>query len=177
MPNSVLDRKDSEAAAVAVAHDLDTARRNVAALGAAIHAAGLTSSPELARATQAQQSLYDSIEREFGLLTSAQVADRLGSRAQARRNAATAARREGRLVALQRGRYLAYPGFQFDGRGARPLIAELRAVAETNGWDETSLIEWLVAPTTYLGGRRPVDLLDDPSRVLEVARGAFGVSW
>lgn len=161
----------------AAARDLEVTRRNVAALGEAVHAAGLGASPELARAVQAQQNLFDRIGAEFGLLTSAQVADRIGSRATARRNAAAAARGAGRLLGLRRGGYLLYPGFQFDAHGIRPVIARLRGVAEEYGWDETSVIEWLASPTTYLGGVRPVDVLGEPEQVLSAARAAFGVSW
>lgn len=161
-----------------VAADLEQTRRNVAALGTAIRAAHLTSAtPALARAVQAQQNLHDRIDEEFGLLTSAQAADRMSSRAVARRNAATAARAEGRLLALRRGKYLLYPAFQFDVSGIRPVIASLREVGDQHGWDETSLIEWLVGPTTYLGGQRPVDVIDDPARLLEIAAAAFDVSW
>lgn len=163
--------------ASAVAGDLEQTRRNVAALGDAIHAAHLTASPPLARAVQAQQNLYSRIEVEFGLFTSREAADRMGSRAAVRRNAATAARGAGRLLALRRGRYLLYPGFQFNSAGVRPVIAALLTVARECGWDETSLIEWLVSATTYLGGQRPVDVIEDPDRLLEVARESFGVSW
>lgn len=166
-----------ERTAEAVAADLDQTRRNVSALGSAIHAADVTASPPLARAVQAQQNLYDRIEAEFGLLTSAQAADRMGSRAVARRNAATAARKEGKLLALQRGRYLSYPGFQFTAAGIRPVIADLWGIARKHSWGETSLIEWMVAPTTYLAGQRPVDIIDDPDRLLTVAREAFEISW
>lgn len=157
--------------------DLEQTRRNVAALGEAIHAAHVTASPALARAVQAQQNVYSRIEAEFGLLTSRAAADRMGSRAVARRNAASAAHSEGRLLALRRGRYLLYPGFQFDSAGVRPVIAALFVVAREHGWDETSLIEWLVSPTTYLWGQRPVDVIEHPDRLLAVAREAFGVSW
>jgi hypothetical protein len=160
-----------------VASDLEQTRRNVAALGGAIHTAHLTASPSLARAVQAQQNLYSRIEAEFGLFTSREAADRMGSRAVARRNAATAAHSEGRLLALRRGRYLLYPGFQFYSAGVRPVIAALLAVAREHGWNEPSLIEWLVSPTTYLAGARPVDVIEDPDRLLEVARESFGVSW
>lgn len=160
-----------------VAFDLAQTRRNVAALGSAIHAAHLTASPALARAVQAQQNLYDDIEGEFGLLTSVEVADRIGSRATARRNAATAARNDGRLVALRRGRYVLYPGFQFDSGGIRPVIADLKALADDRGWSETSLIEWMVSPTTYLGGQRPVDTIDHPDKLLAAAQESFSVSW
>jgi|SRR5690625_518280 len=160
-----------------VAHDLEQTRRNVAALGSAIHAATLTASPSLARAVQAQQNMYDSMAAEFGLLTSAEAADRMGSRAVARRNAAAAARRAGKLVAVRRGRYLMYPGFQFDSAGIRIVIAELVAIASEHDWDEISLITWLIAPTTYLDGQRPVDIIDEPDRLVVLAREAFGISW
>lgn len=160
------------------AADLARTRRNVAALGSAIRSAHLTTaSPALARAVQAQQNLYDAIGAEFGLYTSAQVADLLGSHAAARRNAATAARAAGRLLALRRGNRLVYPGFQFTASGIRPVIAELRALGAEHGWDEAGLIEWLMGPTTYLGGKRPADVLDDPERLVAVAADAFGVSW
>lgn len=100
----------TEDVATAVASDLELTRRNVTALGTAIRAAHLTAaSPALTRAVSAQQNLYERIDAEFGLLTSAQAADRMSSRAVARRNAATAARSEGRLLALRRGKYLLYP--------------------------------------------------------------------
>ncbi|MGN5240281.1 MULTISPECIES: hypothetical protein [unclassified Rhodococcus (in: high G+C Gram-positive bacteria)] len=167
-----------EGLAMAVASDLAQTRRNVTALGTAIHAAQLTAaSPALARAVQAQQNLYDRIDTEFGLLTSAQAADRMSSRAVARRNAATAARSEGRLLALRRGKYLLYPAFQFEATGIRPVIAALRDIGDQHGWDETSLIEWMMTPTTYLSGSRPVDIIDDAEQILTVAAESFGVSW
>lgn len=88
-----------------------------------------------------------------------------------------AARRERRLLALRRGRYPVYPGFQFDSAGVRPLIAALLAVAREHGWDETSVIESLVSPTTYLAGQRPVDASEHPDRLLDLARESFGISW
>jgi hypothetical protein len=171
------DVSELERTAISIAADLDQTRRNVSALGAAIHAADVIASPPLARAVQAQQNLYDRIETEFGLLTSAQAADQMGSRAVARRNAATAARNEGKLLALRRSRYLFYPGFQFTSAGIRPVIANLWAIAREHGWGETSLLEWMVSPTTYLAGQRPVDVIDDPDRLLTVAREAFAISW
>lgn len=169
--------ESARTSALAIVDDLERARRNVAALGSAIHAAKLTMSPSLARAVQAQENLYERIDAEFGLLTSAQVAGRIGSRAAARRNAAAAAHGEGRLLALRRGRYLMFPAFQFDDSGPRPVIAELVRVSREHGWEETSLIEWLMAPTTYLAGRRPVDAIGEREKLLETARQAFGVSW
>jgi hypothetical protein len=151
--------------------------RNVQALGAAIHVAHAPLSPALARSVQAEQNLYDDIEREFGLLTSAEAGRRMGSRSSALRNAATAARREGRLLAVRRGSYWLFPGFQFDAEGLRPVVAELIALARDRGRGEAGLVQWLCSPTTYLGGARPVDVLDDPDRLLEVADQAFGIQW
>jgi hypothetical protein len=161
----------------AIAETTERTARSVAALGEAIHAAHVTASPALARATQAEQNLYDSIAAEFGLLSSAEAGDRMGSRAAARRNAATAARREGRLLALRRGGYRLFPTFQFDQHGVRPVIAELIELARRHEWSEIGLIEWLCSPTTYLEGGRPVDIIDDPARLLRVAQDALGVQW
>lgn len=163
--------------AEALARATERTARSVAALGSAIHAAHLPTSPALTRAVQAEQNLYDVIDREFGLLTSAEASARMGSRASALRNAATAARRDGELLALRRGRYLLFPGFQFDATGTRPVIAALIALGRKHGRTETGLVQWLCSPTTYLGGQRPVDVLDQSERVLTVTDDAFGVQW
>ncbi|WP_182347758.1 hypothetical protein [Tomitella gaofuii] len=178
LENAAPQKSAADDPVVATAADLAQTRRNVAALGSAIHSAHLTAaSPALARAVQAQQNLYDALDAEFGLLTSAQVADRLGSLASVRRNAAAAARAAGRLLALRRGNRLLYPGFQFTAAGIRPVIAELRSLGERHGWHEAGLIEWLLGPTTKLDGARPVDVVDDASRLLAAAEASFGVSW
>lgn len=153
-------------------------RHTVRALGDAIRAAHVPASPALAAATQARENLYESIASEFALLTSAEAGDAMGSRSNTSRNLAAKARSEGRALALTRGRYTLYPGFQFDGAGLRPVIAELRRVGEGElGRSETGLIQWLMSPTTYLHGKRPVDVIDDPDTLLDVARRSFGVGW
>lgn len=164
-------------AAEALARATERTARSAVALGSAIHAANVAASPALARAVQAEQNLYDGIEGEFGLLTSAEASARMGSRAAALRNAATAARRDGELLALRRGRYLLFPGFQFDAAGVRPVMAQLIALGERHGRSEAGLVQWLCSPSTYLGGLRPVDVLDLPERVLTIAEDAFGVQW
>ena len=161
----------------ALARATERASRSVAALGDAIHAAHVPVSPPLARAVQAEQNLYDRIEAEFGLLSSAEAGRRMGSRASALRNAATAARRAGELLAVRRGRYLLFPGFQFADDGVRPVMADLVALGQRHGRTEAGLIQWLCAPTTYLDGARPVEVIDKPERVLEAAEDAFGVQW
>lgn len=161
---------------------LDAAQRiraSAKALGAAIDAVGMYTEPAVARAVQAERNIYDHIDAEFGMLSSAEVGRKMGSRSSAPRNLAAAARRGGALLAINRGPQTLYPGFQFgpDGRPL-PVIRDLRQLADQCGWSETSVVQWLCAPTTYLDQRRPVELLlDNPDRVLDVARRAWAVQW
>ena len=154
-------------------------RESARAVGEALAAVEVYTEPAIARAVQAEHNLYARIDAEFGMLSSADAGRRMGSRSSAPRNLATTAHRAGTLVAVHRGNYLAYPGFQFDTDG-QPLtvIARLRDVAEAAGWSEAGLVQWLCAPTTYFDGDRPVDhLIADPDRVLAVAKEALAVSW
>lgn len=57
------------------------------------------------------------------------------------------------------------------------MIGQLISLGEEFGRTEAGLVQWLMGPTTYLGGRRPVDVLDEPAEVLAAARAAFGVQW
>lgn len=168
----------ADAVAALLAQNAERARRSATALGAAIRAVHVDASPQLARSVQAEENVYGAIADEFGLLSSTEAADRMGSRAAAgRRNTAPAARREGRLLAISRGRYLLFPGFQFDQHGVRPVIAAYVATGREFGRSEAGMIQWLVRPTTYLDGRRPVDVIDDPELLLSTARKAFSVQW
>lgn len=167
----------ADARARVLAEDLSLLRRNVAALGDAIHALDARLPPGVVLAAANVQDLFDDIDREFGLFTSTQAGLRMGSRSTATRNAATSAHADGRLLAIRRGRYLLFPGFQFDRQGIRPVIAELKSVASQHDWDDVAVIEWVLSPTTYLSGRRPVDVLDDPNLLLRTAEAVFGVTW
>lgn len=158
--------------------DARRVRAMAASLGNAIQAAGIEGvSPPLARGAAAAENLYGRIESEFGLLTSSEAGTRMGSRAKATRNLAVAAHQNGRLLGLARRRYTTYPGFQFDDHGARPVIAELIAVARAGDRSDVGVIQWLMSPSTYLDDRRPVDILDEPDLLVETARSAFGVQW
>lgn len=168
---------DRESVAIVLHDEMESIRRSVAALGDALQALNIDLSPSMVKAVAQQVRRREALAAEFGLLTSAEAGERMGSRAVAKRNAAAAARSEGRLVALKHGRYFLYPGFQFDEQGIRPVIAELKAVADEYGWDEASLIAWIMSPTTYLGGKRPVDVLDDRDLVVKTARDDMGVVW
>lgn len=153
------------------------AKRTVAALGESLAAARIEAPPALARAAQARENLTTAIDREFGLLTSAEAGAAMGSRSSAKRNLAAAARKAGRLLGLPRGGYVVFPGFQFDEHGVRPVIAKLIELGAQYDRTESGLIWWLMASTTYLDGRRPVDVIDDEESLLRVAEAAFGVEW
>lgn len=135
--------------------------------------------PALARAVSAEANLYARIQAEFGLHTASETGSILGSRSTAPRNLANALRKEGTLLAVKIGQRARYPGFQLDETGQPlPVIAHLVKLGATHDQSETGIVQWLMSPTTYLNGARPVDLLHtDPDRVLTVAADAWGVSW
>jgi hypothetical protein len=110
---------------------------------------------------------------EFGALRSADVAELAGSRAANRAALANRWRAERRVVAVPVGDELLYPGFQFTPEG-RPhptvgaALAILRSQPSVSNWQATL---WFVGANGWLGGRRPVDLLDeDPGAVEDAAR-------
>lgn len=110
---------------------------------------------------------------EFGALRSQQIADLAGSQASNRAATANRWRTENRVVAVPWRDELLYPGFQFTAEG-RPYPAVKRALEwlrsdpQTSDWQAAL---WFAAPTGWLGGRRPVDVLaDDPDAVVQAAR-------
>jgi hypothetical protein len=121
------------------------------------------------RNAEARGALLD----EFGALRSHEVADLAESRASNRAALANRWRAENRLVAVPVRDELLYPGFQFNAEGKPkpvigPTIAWLRSDPHTTDWQ---MALWFVTPTSWLGGRRPVDLLDErPDAVIDAAR-------
>jgi hypothetical protein len=110
---------------------------------------------------------------EFGALRSHEVADLAESRASNRAALANRWRAENRLVAVPVRDELLYPGFQFNAEGKPkpgigPAIGWLRSDPHTTDWQ---VALWFVTPTSWLGGRRPVDLLDEEiDAVVDAAR-------
>lgn len=137
--------------------------------------AAMTPAPVAGRGfvVQAQRNAAarDALTREFGLLTGAEVAVLADS--SAKNAAATAARwRKNKLIfSVPTAGGLGYPTFQFDGSG-RPLPAVADVIAELGDrLDPWALALWFVGNNTYLGGSRPVDVLDsDPGPVRLAAR-------
>ena len=115
-----------------------------------------------------------SLLREFGALSSIQVAELAGSRAANRAALANRWKQEGRIFSVTQQATTLYPAFQFDHEGKpHPVIARvLEALGSQSS--EWQLALWFLSSNGWLHGRRPVDLLDtDPEAVAEAAqRGA-----
>jgi hypothetical protein len=121
------------------------------------------------RNAQARSALLE----EFGALRSQEVADLAESRASNRAALANRWRAENRVIAVPVRDELLYPGFQFTAEGKpSPVVAaaleHLRSDPHVTDWQAAL---WFTSPTGWLGGRRPVDLLDEePDAVIEAAR-------
>jgi hypothetical protein len=113
----------------------------------------------------------EALIREFGALTSLQVAELAGSQAKNKAALAHRWKEEGRIFAVQSQGTTCFPAFQFDASGRpRPVIADIIEALGHRG-SEWQLALWFIAETGWLGGRRPVDLLErEPEVVLAAAR-------
>lgn len=136
-------------------------------------------SPQLARAFTATERFWDAVDREFGLLTAAQLGRRLGSRAKDPGSMVAKRQQSGRLLWVRRGGRLLFPGFQVDGeRGdVFPVVPELLHLAADRGVQSPELIQWLLGALDSLGGARPVDLLGEPERLLGAAERSWSAEW
>jgi hypothetical protein len=118
------------------------------------------------------------MESEFGLLSSTEVSERVGSRSP-NRSYASEQRAKGSLLAVKRPGGLRYPGYQIDPREhtIRPVMRDLIQIATEAGATESDLALWLCVPTGYLDGDRPVDRFHEPEALTEAARQSFNVQW
>lgn len=132
-------------------------------------------SPQMARSIATTQKAMRKMHEEFGLLTIGEVAGFLGVTLGEVLNYHD----EGRIMSVNVDDEILYPAFQFNEEtGAiRPVIADLIAEATSASRSESSLELWMVNPTGYLDGKRPVDCLDTPDSVLLAARNSFNVEW
>lgn len=151
------------------------AAETVAAVFRALESVEGDVSPQLARAVQATINAVKQIEREFGLLTERDVRDALGS--------GMVSEALG-FVLHYRGQDL-YPGFLFEPlptaggtKRVRPLMKDLKKVADKYGLDGTDVVLWMTSPTTWFADeRRPVDHLDEPARIIAALEDEAGIQW
>jgi hypothetical protein len=133
---------------------------------------GRTSVPTPAAVLQARRNAAARHEllREFGALTSGDIAILAGSKAHNRAALSNRWKHEGRIFAVSHQGTAFYPAFQFesDGRPREVVARVLSAVAgKLSDW---GVALWFTGANGWLGGRRPVDLLtSDPDRVAAAA--------
>jgi hypothetical protein len=79
-----------------------------------------------------------------------------------------------------------YPAFLFEPsaespnkRQVRPFVAELAKLADKYKWGESSMVHWLVSPTTWFapGGEAPVDYLHEPTKILIAFESTADIDW
>ena len=152
---------------------------SVNALGAAMSAIPSAVSPQKARSLQAAENIWRNIDREYGMLTSVEVAELLGSR-KPNRSIASTLRNEGTIVGIMRGNSYRFPGFQFDAdQGAVvPVMPKLIAVARENERSDEDLVFWMTSASSFFREQdRPVDHLREEDRVLAAAVDQFEGTW
>lgn len=129
--------------------------------------------PSTARVLQARRNALarEALLQDFGALTSAEVADLAGSRAANKAALANRWKQEGRIFPITHHGQTLFPAYQFDSEGQpRPVIAEVLTTLgqQSRDWE---LALWFISSSGWLGGRRPVELLEsEPAAVAEAAR-------
>jgi len=80
--------------------------------------------------------------------------------------------RTGELLAIQDGRYLKFPRWQFDEHSEDGLVPGLRRVLMVMDVSSFRRASWLVSPNPHFGGRAPIELLraGEHDRVYEEAK-------
>lgn len=134
--------------------------------------------PHLLRSLRAELEFLQEVEATHGLLGVLEAGQLIAPRSTDPVSEAHRARKDGRLLGIKRGGFIVFPGFQFEGGALRAVMARLLKVGERYGYDEMSLLVFLCSPSTYVvDGRHPVELIDDPERIVEVTQRALGVIW
>jgi hypothetical protein len=133
----------------------------------------LTLGPGLLRQVERNARAEEALAAEFGLLTSAEVAALAGSKAANAAALASRWRKDGQIFGVEVKGVARYAGFQFgpDGR-PRSLIRQVldRFGGALSDWE---LALWWTGANGWLGGARPVDVIDaTPAEQAEVLHAA-----
>lgn len=147
-------------------------RRNAGALIEAMLPREPVPSPVAVLQARRNAAARDQLLREFGGLSSGEVAERAGSRARNRAAIANRWKQERRIFSVPHLGAEIFPGFQFDEQG-QPREGIREVVIALSGWSPWELALWFIAANGWLDGRRPVDLLEtEPKAVVGAARHA-----
>jgi hypothetical protein len=125
--------------------------------------------PEHMLQLRTQAEAREAFLKDVPLLDSASVAELLGSTARNTSAMASRLKREGKLFAITYRGVDLYPAAQIVDGEPSPFIPQiLKAFSGDSPW--TAAL-WLNAPSGWLGGKRPLDLLaTEPDRVVQAAR-------
>lgn len=153
----------------------DQSAETVAAVFRALESVDVDVSPQLARSVQATINAVKRVGREFGLLTESEAREALEPGEDSNAYGFTL---------RYRGQTL-YPGFLFESSPAgaglmrvRPVIKDLKKIADEYGWSGSDVVLWMTSPTTWFTDqRRPVDHLDEHSRILAAFEDQAGAQW
>ena len=109
--------------------------------------------------------------QEFGALTGEQIAEER-SRAANRHALAARWRKEGKLFGVPYRGQMLYPAFQFDDDGRlRPVISDVLGALPRDEMSDWEVAYWWTAANGWLGGSRPVDLVEtNPGTLVDAAR-------
>jgi hypothetical protein len=113
--------------------------------------------------------------QEFGALTGNQIGEE-HSQAQNRHALAARWRKEGRIFGVPyRGQTL-YPAFQFDALSGKvkPSTRAVLAQLPRDRMSDWECALWWTAANGWLGGRRPVDVLDHEPEAVVAAAARLG---
>lgn len=162
-----------------MARNLTLTAASVAALGNAAAALHVLPGPATAKAVIETEHAWREMEDEFGLLDAAQVGLRAGSRAKVTRSWASQKHRDRQLLGVRRRNRFVYPGFQLDPLGEiRTAIPAVLANFDHARWPEEHVALWFLSANGWLGGRRPVDVMDgDPETVIQASIRATAEQW
>ena len=85
----------------------------------------------------------------------------------------------GQLIGLTWKEELVFPGCQFrrDQNKVAAFVKSLIAAAAELDYSLRGLTFWLYSPTTYFGGERPANYIDEPERLVEMFQAHAGVEW
>lgn len=171
--------EDDQRVAEQMARNLTLTVQSVAALGNAVAALRVLPGPATAQAVIQTEQAWRKMEDEFGLLDATHVGRLAGSRAKVARSWASQKHRDRQLLGVRRRNRFVFPGFQLDSLGEiKAAIPAVLANFDHASWPEEDAALWFVSANGWLGGRRPVDVLDsEPEAVTQASVRATAEQW
>jgi hypothetical protein len=150
----------------------DWSPETIAALFRALESIDADVSPQLVRSMQSTINVAKDVGREFGLMTESEILGLLGP----------SNNPDAHNFTLRYRSQTLYPGFLLepspDGPGpmrARPLMKDLKIIADKYGWNGSDVVLWMTSPTTWFAdessGRLPGRTRPGPWSVRRRSRG------